>query len=311
VPKRVLTLVAICCSAAAPAMSVARGQVPACRPHWVEQYAPTPVEAHAQKRTLEFRHWRRCTNGKPIPGTRFIVNGVFRNRSPTPTTQSQAQSRTSAPLAFDTSHLAEGVEHYRLVPLNGAVRVRTTAWTTTRRFVSHRGAQAVLQVSVFVSGDTASDTLLFDRQTLRPIWEHLHGPTTSLAAFDGRHATAQITPSGSGSHTVTLECNSWCLSGTIDETVAQSLPLRNGYRVVLPFFNGASIENDTLRVRNRVQLDIDGKARAAWPVDLAYENTVETLWIDPATRRILKHIYTSRKDHAQREVVMEPHGAGT
>jgi hypothetical protein len=229
---------------------------------------------------------------------------------PTPTTaRSKGQSRTSAPLAFHTSHLAEGVEHYRLVPLNDTARVRTTSWTTTRRFVTHRGAQAVLQVSVFVFGDTASDTLLFDRQTLRPIWEHLHGPTTSLVAFDGRYATAQITPRGSRTHTVTLECTTSCLSGTIDETVAQSLPLRKGYRVVLPFFNGTSIENDTLRVRNREQVDINGKARAAWPVDLAYETTVETLWIDPATRRILKHIYMSRKDRARREVLMAPDGA--
>lgn len=78
-----MTLLAVCWPITVLATSIAQGQGPACRPHWVGQYAPTPAEAHAQRRTLELRNGRWYTNGKFIQGTRFIVDGIFRSKRPT------------------------------------------------------------------------------------------------------------------------------------------------------------------------------------------------------------------------------------
>jgi len=217
-----------------------------------------------------------------------------------------AQS-TSAP-TLATSHLAEGIVHSRLVPLARAKApnsTSTTSWVTERRFVEYRGSAAVMQV---ITGGTRgheyADSLLFYRATLRPIWDHLHrGGMTTALSFDGVHVTGRVTQKDSAARRIDLTTGIPSFSGTIDDVVVQSVPLVSGYHVVLPFVGGDGVvESDTIRVRRRERVPISNDSRDAWAVDLSYPSGSETLWIDPATRAIVRHIYTL-KDHSQREVV--------
>jgi hypothetical protein len=229
---------------------------------------------------------------------------AFSSALPAFVASNAAAQSVSAPTLI-TSHLTEGTVHNRLVPLTRAKASRTTSWVTERRFTEHRGSPAVLQVMTTGASDHVhTDSLLFIRATLRPIWEHLHGGgmATSLS-FDGTHVTGRLTQKDSAAHAINVTTTAPSFSTTIDDVVVQSIPLVRGYRVVLPFVGGSgSVESETIRVRGSEPVSTAKGARDAWAVDLSYPSGSETLWIDPATRAILRHIYTL-KDHSQLEVV--------
>ena len=218
---------------------------------------------------------------------------------------SNASAQSVSVPTFTTSHIADGTVRNRLVPLAGAKASRTTSWVTERRFTEYHGSPAVLQVMTIGSPDQArTDSLLFDRATLRPIWEHLHGGgTATVLSFNGTHVTGRVTQKDSAAHAINVTTTAPSFSTTIDDVVVQSVPLIRGYSVILPFVGGAgSVESETIRVRGSERVSRAKGVRDAWAVDLSYPSGSETLWIDPATRAIVRHIYTL-KDHSQLEVV--------
>ncbi len=153
------------------------------------------------------------------------------------------------------------------------------------------------------AGHEYTDSLLFYRATLRPVWEHLHrGGQTTVLSFDRTHVTGRVTRIDSASRPIDLTTATPSFSGTIDDVVVQSVPLASGYHVVLPFVGGGVVELDTIHVRRRERISVPNGVRNAWAIDLSYPSGSETLWIDPATRAIVRHIYTL-KDHSQLEVV--------
>lgn len=202
-----------------------------------------------------------------------------------------------------TSHLAEGVVHYRLVAIPEAKARRTTEWVTDRRFIKYRGTKAVLQVMTVGSGDHATiDSVVFDRMTLRPVWEHVYGAFSVTLAYAGTGVTGRVAMRDSADRTVNLTTSVPAFSGSIDDVVVQSIPLVQGFQAVFPFINGGGVEIDTIRVRGREQLPSSTATNRPWAVDLAYPYATETFWIDPIRRTILRHIYTIRKDHSMLEV---------
>jgi hypothetical protein len=222
-----------------------------------------------------------------------------------PLLSSSATAQSVSSPAMTTSHIAAGVVHNRLVPMARTSTARTISWQTERRFVEYRGSRAVMQVmTIGASGHVQIDSLLFYRATLRPVWEHLHGGGTStFLSFNGTHVTGRVTQRDSAARQIDVTTAIPPYSGTIDDVVVQSVPLVSGYHVVLPFVGGDGIvELDTIQVRKRERVPTRNSAREAWAVDLSYPSGSETLWIDPETRTIARHIYTS-KDHSQREVV--------
>lgn len=86
----------------------------------------------------------------------------------------------------------------------------------------------------------------------------------------------------------------------MDNLVVRSLPLAPRYQTVLPFWDGDRLELDTVRVR---PLGVSGVA--AWVVDFSEPYAVETLWIDRATRGVLRHEYVYRRDGSRSHVVTE------
>lgn len=214
-----------------------------------------------------------------------------------------AAAQTTAAVPLVTSHLSEGVVHYRLVPLAGAKVPRTAAWTIERKFSTYRGNPVVIQVTtVGPSGHETIDSILFEHVTARPVWEHVHGGMTTMLAFAGKHVTGRVMQKGSADRAISLTTTVPSFSGSIDDVVVQSVPLVRGYTVVLPFVGGDAVEVDTIHVRERERVSTATGAHDAWAVDLRYPSGSETLWIDPTTRAILRHIYTL-KDRSQLEVV--------
>lgn len=213
-----------------------------------------------------------------------------------------AAQSTVAPV-FVTSHIVEGVVHNRLVPIGAARPSRTSGWTIERRFTKYRGSPAVIQVMTFGAlGHETVDSLLFERSTLLPIWERSHGGMTRIVSFAGTRVTGRVTQKDSADRAINLTTRTPSFSGLIDDVVVQSVPLVQGYVIVLPCVGGDAIEVDTIRVRRRERVSTSNGAHDSWAVDLSYPSGSETLWIDPTTRAILRHVYT-KKDHSQLEVV--------
>jgi hypothetical protein len=159
-------------------------------------------------------------------------------------------------------------------------------------------------MTVGTSGHIRTDSLLFDRATLRPIWEHLRGDgAATTLTFDGAYVTGRVTQKDSATRTINLATGTPSFSTTIDDIVVQSVPLVEGYHTVLPFVGGdGSVQSEAILVRRRERVSVPKGLYDAWAVDLSYPSGSETLWIDPATRGIVRHIYTL-KDHSQLEVV--------
>ncbi|MEO7043044.1 MAG: hypothetical protein ABI035_12340 [Gemmatimonadaceae bacterium] len=220
------------------------------------------------------------------------------------TAQSAAARSTSEPV-FVTAHLTEGVVHYRLVPLTSAKASSSSSWVTERRFTEYRGSPAVLQLmTVGASDHVHTDSLLFERTTLRPIWEHLHGGgMATFLSFNATHVTGRFMQKDSAARAINVTTTAPSFSSTIDDVVAQSVPLVRGYHVTLPFVGGdGSVQFETIRVRRKERVSTSKGARDAWAVDLSYPSGSETLWIDAVTRAIVRHTYTL-KDHSQLEIV--------
>ena len=184
----------------------------------------------------------------------------------------------------------------RLVP-DGRRTRDTTSWTVARHLVD-RSRGLALQVMTSVSrGDTTVDSVLFNARTLVPVWEHAHGRQSWDVAFGTARITGHVSSSGSADQPVNVEIPGFAYSSTMDNTVVCALPLRPGYAVVLPFWDGDHLEMDTVRVRA-----LGSKSAGPWVVQLVEPYATETLWIDRASRRLLRHVYVNPRTGSSEHV---------
>jgi len=102
---------------------------------------------------------------------------------------------------------------------------------------------------------------------------------------------------GSAEQPVDVEIPGFAYSSTMDNTVVCALPLRPGYAVVLPFWDGDHLEMDTVRVRA-----LGSTSAGPWVVQLVEPYATETLWIDRASRRLLRHVYVNPRTGSREHV---------
>lgn len=124
----------------------------------------------------------------------------------------------------------------------------------------------------------------------------------TLLSFDGTHVTGRFTHKDFADRAIKLTTTVPSFSSTIDDMVAQSIPLDRGYQVTLPFVGrDGSVQSESILVRRGERVSTPNGMRTAWVVDLSYPSGSETLWVDAGTRVIIRHIYTM-KDHSQLEL---------
>lgn len=195
------------------------------------------------------------------------------------------QGPTAVPIAANAE--------YRLVPV-ARTQPDTTRWHVERRVMHDASGAWGLQVMIVTrAGRTSWDSVRFDPVTLALVWERSLGPpatviTVAGSRLEGRLGTAK------GPRPFAAVASGPVFSSTMDDFVIQRLPLAEGSPRVLAFWDGSRLERDTVRVRE--------SGAKGWVVDFAEPYAVETLWIDRASRGILRHTYRWRRDGTQSEV---------
>ena len=212
-----------------------------------------------------------------------------------PAIAAQAEQAARPPV-LTVRGVEEAGTRYRLVP-DGQRTRDTTSWTVARHLVD-RSRGLALQVMTSVSrGDTTVDSVLFNARTLVPVWEHAHGRQSWDVAFGTARITGHVSSAGSAEQPVDVEIPGFAYSSTMDNTVVCALPLRPGYAVVLPFWDGDHLEMDTVRVRA-----LGSTSAGPWVVQLVEPYATETLWIDRASRRLLRHVYVNPRTGSREHV---------
>ena len=184
-----------------------------------------------------------------------------------------------------------------LIPV-GRTQRDTTRWTIERHLAGEGGGHRGLQVMVVTRGDrTTTDSVRFDPVTLTLDWEWASASPTSVVRWADSRLRGTV-DTGRLRATVDLAAPGPVYSSTMDNVVIERLPLAEGYRTVLDFWDGDHLERDTIRVRE--------SPGSRWAVEFAEPYAVERLWIDKASRRTVRHSYTWRRDGTESEVVPEP-----
>lgn len=195
----------------------------------------------------------------------------------------------------------------RLVPEN-STPPDTTSWTVERRAAESDTLTALQVMTASSHGRTTIDSVLFDRRTLLPLWERSHGGVTESVRFGGPWLVGSMVDSAGTAHPFTIASPGFAYSSVMDNVVVRSLPLAPGYTAVVPFFDGGQLELDTVRVASAEQTNPPAGGPTPWLVTLAEPYVVESLWIDPRSRRIVRHVYTSRADGHRLRVCAERPG---
>ena len=190
---------------------------------------------------------------------------------------------------------------FRLLPTGRSER-DTTTWTTEYQRDWRTGL--ILQVMTATAhGRQSIDSVLFDSSTLRPIWERTHGPGMSaVITFDSGRVRAEIRRAAAPVEVTELPLDGSMYTSTMDDIVVRHLPLAVGEQTVLRFWSGNRFETDTLRVAAYERRSATASA-GMWTVQLFEPGTIETFWIDEASRLISRHRYTRRSDGAESELV--------
>lgn len=206
----------------------------------------------------------------------------------------------SAP-ALVAATLPTGVARVRLVPF-GRETPDTTTWTVEFR-PGDRPGRALQVMVTTVHGRVSLDSVMFDQRTLAPIWMRTVGSITSSVTFDGDRIRGRVRMLESAPHVIDTLSPGPVYSTTMDDIVSSRLPFSPGYTTVLRFWAGVGIETDTVRVASHQGANAQIPT-AHWLVELREPGIVETLWVDEETRRVVRHVYTRRRDGARTDVVV-------
>ena len=206
-------------------------------------------------------------------------------------------------IAFDQAAVWSGVHRYRVMvqPKDSAQRDGGT-WIVSQQSERQRGRAVVRRAITYRSAQGMQrDTILFDRQTLAPIWQHWDLGSARLSVqFDGRRVSGTVTPRDSAARTMAHQLDTPVFIGAYGELVVQALPLATGYHIILPFYQyetGTS-EQDTVQVERSEQVRSASGPRAAWVATFRDPYLIVTYWIDRQNRQLLRWESTQRRTGA-------------
>lgn len=206
-----------------------------------------------------------------------------------------------------TVHLApprgsDTVVYRRTITRNGQ---DTTAGTRTvvRRVIDGQGGARLLEVEQRFPGGGGEivDTALADLRTLRAVAHRSHQPARTMR-FDFVGDTAQGSVSARGVDPDTarrVEAVHQAIGGPIFdsnvlELVIAALPLAPQFTAELPFFiyerGGRVPMAVAVRERRRMEFPVLGE-REVWVVTVGVPGAPATVWIDTATRAVLRVRY--------------------
>ncbi len=220
-----------------------------------------------------------CRGGPPEPA---VVPGL---------------SVTAAPFAG-----ADTVIYRRSVTRGGQDSSAGTRTVVRRVVTGPRGAR-VLEVEQRFPGGGGEivDTAVADLHTLRAIAHRSHQPKRTMR-FDFVGDTAQGTVSARGAAGETWQqpeavhqaVGGPLFDSNVLELVVAALPLGPQFSAELPFFfyerGGRVPMTVTVRERARVRFPILGE-REAWVVSVGVPDAPATVWVDTATREVLRVRY--------------------
>ncbi len=181
----------------------------------------------------------------------------------------------------------------------------TTAGTRTvvRRVIDGQGGNRLLEVEQRFPGGGGEivDTALADFRTLRAVAHRSHQPTRTMR-FDFVGDTAQGSVSARGAdpdtarrvETVHQAIGGPIFDSNVLELVVAALPLAPQFTAELPFFiyerGGRVPMAVAVRERTRVQFPVLGE-REVWVVTVGVPGAPATVWVDTATRAVLRVRY--------------------
>lgn len=188
---------------------------------------------------------------------------------------------------LDTSHFRDTATAVRIMKADSEVGRFRSEW--------HRTADdtMLLVTTGAVRGKSFIDSVLIARRGLVPISEmSAFGSRVKHFMYNGPTVTLD-----SGSHTYPM--NVFCFQELDD--VLRSLPLREGYEVLLPLYSEGSdtLEIDTARVVSR-------ETRGRWTIRFADPAIVATYQVDGHSRQIVGHEQVLRRNGAQYRYVEIP-----
>ena len=175
--------------------------------------------------------------------------------------------------------------------------------TVVRRVVDGPGGATLLEVEQRfpAGGGEIVDTALAEFRTLRAIAHRSHQPKRTMRFdFVGGTAEGTVSPSGSAADSAGgLQAVHQALGGPIFdsnvlELVVAALPLGPQFTADLPFFiyeRGGRVPMPVaVRERARVAFPVLG-VREVWVVSVGVPGAPATVWVDTATRGVLRVRY--------------------
>lgn len=170
-------------------------------------------------------------------------------------------------------------------------------YTREERVVSGATGREIVLTFAYGAPATTIDTLVVRQRDLEPEWETLRTPSGARHLVYGQmqvRIDAGLTDSVPITRTRSTAQHAFAFNEM--EMVMRSLPLRDGYRAVVPLFSeiDEQVEIDTISVVARADAR-DGAKASAWTVRFADPAIVSTYEIDAATRQILSHAVTQKK----------------
>lgn len=182
---------------------------------------------------------------------------------------------------------------YRRMITRGGVDSITGTRTVVSRVVPGQGGERLLEVEQRFPGGGGEivDTALADLGTLRAVAHRSHQPRRTMR-FDFVGGAAEGTVSDSGS--VHQDLGGPIFDSNVIELVVAALPLEAKFSAELPFFiyerGGRVPMAVAVTERARVSFPLLGE-REAWVVTVAVPGVPATIWVDTATRAVLRTRY--------------------
>lgn len=163
-----------------------------------------------------------------------------------------------------------------------------TAQRLTEHVTTYGGQPAVLLVTQVKTARTYVDSALVYRDGLAPIWETTHsGARVTRYVYEGNRVRLAVATGDSTSATKEHRYDFPVFNFQQLDALIRSLPLRQGYEVVLPLYSEGddSVEVDSVRVESR-------DANGVWRIRFADPAIVATIGVDGARRQVAySHIF--------------------